>query len=423
MSPLPGNKNDSVDVSSVGGSAQNNMPKSSLGRFKNPKFVAISVIVLVLVLAAAVFLLKTFSNQQKVFNLATQGQKDFNSGRYQDARKDYQLALQYGSDPKLLAGVINSIAAQGNRTGKEAKAWVEAKDYISTAIKSAPNDKEVLASVGYMLETNGRYQEALPYYQGAIDRDKNYAQGWFHKGHTLEFLGKTDEAAAAYDRAFQLDPNDPQVLLARGNNLVSKKDLDGAYKNFLQIAKLNVAPAIRAEALTDASVIKRTQGYIKESLDLSTQAVNLDNRSAQVLSNHGINQVISGDLNKGVNSLYAAMKTNVRSAQPYWWTGIALRSVKRYDEAIKYQKTGLEMVDNDNTLVGANTVRDTKAMMTYDLGKTYWMAGRNQEALQSLKDAVNISSSAVKPSLKQDFGKNDFFKGLEGDPNFQALLN
>jgi len=80
-------------------------------------------------------------------------------------------------------------------------------------------------------------------------------------------------------------------------------------------------------------------------------------------------------------------------------------------------------IDNDNTLVGANTVRDTRAMMTYDLGKTYWMAGRNQEAMQSLKDAVNLSSGAVKPPLKQDFNKNGFFKGLEGDPNFPVLLN
>jgi tetratricopeptide (TPR) repeat protein len=120
-------------------------------------------------------------------------------GRYEEAVSDFTEAL---------AIAPNYVAALQNR------AWVNSQylnnweahvaDY-EQIIELAPGNAGYLNSLGWGLIQLGRYAEALPHLDEALDisPDLNYAldsRGWAHLG-----LGNYDAARADFERAIQLD--------------------------------------------------------------------------------------------------------------------------------------------------------------------------------------------------------------------------
>ena len=81
----------------------------------------------------------------------------------------------------------------------------------------------------------------------------------------------------------------------------------------------------------------------------------------------------------------------------------------------------MEKVESDNTIVGPTAVKSTKARMTYDLAKTYAMAGKADDAINGLKEAIGLEAD-IKHSLQSDNAKYDFFKSLTNNKGFQELL-
>lgn len=385
------------------------------------KFPIIYLLFIVLTFLIGIFLFPGFHRERKLNlnDLERSAQQAYLSGDFIAAENNFTEALKIDDDnPSLLAGVIGSIAAEGSRSGNEGEAQKKAEKYIKKASKS--DDRDVYNSLGYLAEINGRYEEALNNYDKAIAKDSSFALGWFHRAHTLEFMGKKEEAAVAYEEAFQMSSSDPLILLAQGRNKALSRKFDEANEIFLELTGPGVPDRIRVEALTNLSALKRSQGYIEEALEFSKRAVEVDRKFGPALANHGFNlAIIAGNFDEGVYYLKESMRANTRSAQPYWWIGQVFRIAKRFDEAIYNQKKGLAMLENDNTLVGPHAIKSARIIMTYDLARTYAMAGKNNEALDSLEEIPRLGGD-VKGMLKKD-SKHSFFKSLVKDVRFQAL--
>ena len=65
----------------------------------------------------------------------------------------------------------------------------------------------------------GKYDEAIQYYDKALQVDPNYTDALNNKGDALYDLDKYDEAIQIFDKALQIDPNDTDALNSKGDAL------------------------------------------------------------------------------------------------------------------------------------------------------------------------------------------------------------
>ncbi len=379
------------------------------------KRIFIGVVLLVFVLGAVVYI--QFLSPDRV--LARAGEA-FNKGEYKNAILLYRIGLLLQpNNPDLLSGIIRSYAAQGNRTGTESDAAALAQPYVQRALSLA-EERETLISAGYVAEIAGNYREALNYYQKAVELDTTQARPWFHLGHAYEFLGERQLAQQMYDQAFDLDPNDPRILIIKGRQAMFQKDQEGATEFFGKAVQYADGVAVKAEALTALSTIKRNQGFLEDAKGLAIAALLTDSSYAPALVAYGMSLSLEGKPQEAVKFIQDATAVNPRMVQPYLALGIVLRVAKETDQAIDFLTQGLEKIANDNTLLGPQAQQAARAQLTYELAKTYSMGGDDEQALSFLEQAIRLDPG-LSVFLVSDV-QDGFFSKLSPNSRFQALM-
>lgn len=82
-------------------------------------------------------------------------------------------------------------------------------------------DADFWNNKGISVESLGRVEEAIGYYQKAIDMDPGHVHAWTNKGSALRNQGYPDRALDCLDRALALDADFAYARHARGNVLTS----------------------------------------------------------------------------------------------------------------------------------------------------------------------------------------------------------
>ena len=60
---------------------------------------------------------------------------------------------------------------------------------------------------GNQLYSQGKYADAIKYYDAAIGVDANNIRAWTNKGNALYALGRYNEAVTCYDKVLTIDPD------------------------------------------------------------------------------------------------------------------------------------------------------------------------------------------------------------------------
>ncbi len=66
----------------------------------------------------------------------------------------------------------------------------------------------------------GRYDEAIRYYDKALEIDPEYVYAWNGKGCALDYLRRYDEAIRCYDKALEIGP---KYEFVKKNREIAKK--------------------------------------------------------------------------------------------------------------------------------------------------------------------------------------------------------
>jgi len=68
-----------------------------------------------------------------------------------------------------------------------------------------------LVENGKKMLDNGKFEDALNYFDQALLLDQNDPELWNHKGVALRSIGRYDEASECFNRALEIDPRDKQA--------------------------------------------------------------------------------------------------------------------------------------------------------------------------------------------------------------------
>ncbi len=110
----------------------------------------------------------------------------------------------------------------------------KAIECVNKALEVNPMDKKyILALKGEILNSIGKYEEAIKCYDKVIDEkstryasydDWSNAYALILKGNALSNLGKYEEAIKCYDKSLEINPNNPILILINKSGILFSKD-------------------------------------------------------------------------------------------------------------------------------------------------------------------------------------------------------
>ena len=121
--------------------------------------------------------------------------------------------------------------------------YEEAIEYYDKALKLSPEDIDIWSNKGNTLYEQGRYEEAIKCYDKALKFSPENVDIWNDKGNTLYEQGRYEEAIKCYDKALKFSPENVDIWNDKGNTLYKQgKYLEAieCYNKSLKLSPENV---------------------------------------------------------------------------------------------------------------------------------------------------------------------------------------
>ncbi len=209
-----------------------------------------------------------------------------------------------------------------------------------------------------LLEASGRRDEALAYYQRAIEVQPQEARFHRNLGLLLDKLDRPAEAEATLREAFRLRPAWPQLRADLGIVLSRLGRLDEAEQEFE--AALRDGPADASIYYNAAQLYLRTSRP-EQALDLLDRAVTLDPSYARAQQALGILLVQAGRAADGLVHLERAVELEPADSQARFNLAMALMAAGRGDAARRELEATLRLAEEQGRTELAALVRSRLA--------------------------------------------------------------
>jgi tetratricopeptide (TPR) repeat protein len=195
---------------------------------------------------------------------------------------------------KEILGAVGAIVvvAFAACSWKQTTYWQNSATLWTRTLAVTQNNDVALMNFANWLVERGELDEALPYFQAALDVH-SHMSGHEHYNLTLAAIhssigtilvhkDRVDDAMVHFQRAIELRPNYPDAHYNLGVVLGRKNDVDGAIAQFQTILSLYPNDSNSNTALADAFVHK---GLFREAIAHYELALKSDPNSAFALNN------------------------------------------------------------------------------------------------------------------------------------------
>jgi len=117
--------------------------------------------------------------------------------------------------------------------------YEQAIAYYDKALAADPNDYEALYNKGVAFANLGKYEEAITYFDKALAVEPNDVDTLSYKGTSLESLGKHEEAITYFDKALAVEPDNVNTLNWKGYSLYNSGKYDDAITYFDKVLEID----------------------------------------------------------------------------------------------------------------------------------------------------------------------------------------
>ena len=257
--------------------------------------------------------------------------------------------------------------------------WRSGIDFWGNVIENAPGKARAYNNYAVALSEKARIKEAVPFYKKAAQLDPNYPDPWNNLSVAYSLLGKYDLAIAAIRQSIKIQPYYPEAY----NNLASYYILQKEYAEAEKV--LYIALKLRpyyGKAFFNLGKMHMHQGNYQEAFKYFKKACT----EADLDTEEGF-------------KVYATMAMNIKEFADAIF---AFKKLLEYNaSSVEYLRgLGTAYVKNDQADEAINiffklTKREpTNKQAWFELGESYYMAKKYNDALTCFQKAQNLGFSS-----------------------------
>jgi tetratricopeptide (TPR) repeat protein len=255
------------------------------------------------------------------------------SGGYQDAVREFDLALEY--KPDYGAAYTNRGVAL-SKSGDPSAAILSYR----RALALEPDSPRPLKNLADALLDQGDPAEALILYRRALELAPGYSGIACDLARALSNDGREEEAIACYREILRSDPESIRAHLELGNLLLELNQSNAARGHYQEALKINPASSNARYNLGNLLI---EEGKTEEGIACYREVIRRDPDHIDARNNLGVQLARGGNAEEATVYLLEAIRIAPRDPAAYYNLAVILAGAGKNDEAIPYLEKVLEL--------------------------------------------------------------------------------
>ncbi|HPZ08025.1 MAG TPA: tetratricopeptide repeat protein [Candidatus Eremiobacteraeota bacterium] len=284
------------------------------------------------------------------------------------------LAIIFILERFMIAERCGSRGAVLYRQGK----YEEALMWYDRALKLDSISTTYWYGRGNSLRSLGRYDEAIKCYEKVLSLDPKFVDAWFDKGLALKELKKYEEALTCFNRVLNLDPLYVLAFYHKGDILYNQEKYEEAMKCFDETLK---SEPHFIEAWYIKGLILVNEKNYEESIKCFDKALEVNPNHLSILQSKGEALVAWRKNKEAIKCFDKILALNSDNISALRNKGVALLGQEEYKEAAKYYEKILTL-----------SPEDTNALA--DMGFILYEEEKYEEALIYLNKCLELAPDA-----------------------------
>jgi len=288
-------------------------------------------------------------------------------------------------------GTVAALLVLGTLTSSQSAMYKDAETLWRTTLSAEPHSWMARNNLGTELLDQGRLNEALSYFEQALEKNPNKAEIYNNIGNTLLQLGRVDESFSPLQKALELDPNRPDVRSNLGNALLRTGRLE---ESIIQLrAALNIKPDY-VFALNHLGAALLLAGRADEAVGCLTKAIATDPNYLSARFNLANTLLQLRRVDEAVSELQKALVISPNN--PDAQKNLAWVLATSSDDRIRDGRKAVALAQRANELT-----RGQNPIIGVTLAAAYAEAGRFPEAVIAAEAARQVANDSGNLSLAE----------------------
>ena len=323
------------------------------------------------------------------------------------APADLKLRLDYA---KALDKIDSTEDALNEYAYVLQKATIDNKDILYSLEKTfvkklsgQPNNANLNANMGAILQKQGRFDEALTYYKKAESLDPSNINTRINTGTLYQQKGDYKTAIKAYESVLILYPDNVNANLYRAQCFEKLGDEKAAEEGFKKVTALDPNNEMLKTYFVDNAKKTMTPEQFVQYITTNMQ----DKDPAGIFYDYAIDLHKNDKLDNSIYMYYAAIKAS-NGKNPEMFVNLALAQAQggKYDDAITTLSNAQKGYPNDNSI--KDTLKNITAMKTDSLMSNAAAAFNNKD----FKGAIKFYEQVNPPSANSMIGVASAYQEL-----------
>ncbi len=257
-------------------------------------------------------------------------------GMYEKAIALYEQLLDYHPNQEHIERVYGNIA--NAYIGMQL--FDEAIDYYQHALEIDPEYMNAYLGLGRISMKLGQYDQAEGIYMNALDLNDRNESLYTHLGNLYAMQGKYDDAITSFEKALEINPFSMNAYNGLGLSYAWKGETDKALSLYQQTLRQNPDATVIRNSL---GTLYMNLGDIEKAITEFTGSLEIYPENVEIRNNLGILYLRTQRYKEAAREFMTSLERRPGNPKTLSNLGIAYVHIGLYDEAIRMYQLALDI--------------------------------------------------------------------------------